>query len=109
MAALSSKGDCQRHRTWGKLGKSGETQGQTEHFLILFEKTSFGGWPFLDPLRPLGLPFASLGILCYRVTRRMEHPCGESGGVARAGSIFLCVVDSSATSWQYPGARFLPG
>ena len=31
------------------------------------------------------------------------------GGVPRAGSIFLYVVDSSATSWQYPGARFLPG
>src|SRR6266478_2863303 len=43
---------------------------------------------------------------------REEHPCGDcpslisSGGVARAGSIFLYVVDSSATSWQYPCARF---
>src|SRR6266853_3492666 len=44
-----------------------------------------------------------------------ELPCGDcaslisSGGVSRADSILLYVVDSSATSWQYPGARFLPG
>jgi hypothetical protein len=88
------------------------------------EQGDVGGWPIHSAVcaERVGLPFASLGILCYRITRRVKHPCGDcpftlilegslisSGGVARAGSIFLCVADSSATSWQYPGARFLPG
>src|SRR6266849_3471269 len=61
------------------------------------------------------LSFASRHAYAESSSWRAEHPCGDCpslilrGGVARAGSIFRCILDSSATSYPYLGARFPSG
>src|SRR6266852_4506920 len=52
---------------------------------------------------------ASLPQMAGRTPLRDCPSLISSGGVARAGSIFRRNLDSSAKSYSYPSARFLPG
>src|SRR6266478_2689077 len=71
----------------------------TEHGPSLPHMAHGGGWARLNSeKRSFRPPVTSLPYCPSLILR---------GGVARAGSIFLCILDSSATSQQYPGARFL--